>query len=110
VYETANRLVERARRGEGPAFLECLTYRYFGHHVGDINREYYRSKAEEQDWVTSRDPLNILADKLIAQGHTDQTMLDLIHSESYAEIEAGAQFAIDAPYPAVGEVTEDVYA
>src|SRR5437016_4937121 len=47
VYATAQRLVERARKGEGPAFLVCDTYRYHGHHVGDINREYYRSKQEE---------------------------------------------------------------
>src|SRR5512134_2081124 len=44
VYLTALRLVERARRGEGPSFLLCHTYRYLGHHVGDINRAYYRSK------------------------------------------------------------------
>ena len=42
VYEVASRLIERARRGEGPAFLMCSTYRYRGHHVGDINRDYYR--------------------------------------------------------------------
>ena len=40
---------DRARRGDGPAFLLCNTYRYHGHHVGDINREYYRSKQEEQN-------------------------------------------------------------
>src|SRR2546429_1160413 len=50
VYAPAQRLVERARKGEGPAFLVCDTYRYHGHHVGDINREYYRSKQEEQEW------------------------------------------------------------
>ena len=51
------RLVDRARRGDGPAFLLCNTYRYHGHHVGDINREYYRSKQEEQKWKTERDPI-----------------------------------------------------
>src|SRR5262249_19114839 len=40
VNATMKRLVERARRGEGPAFLECKTYRYYGHHVGDVNRDY----------------------------------------------------------------------
>ena len=49
VNATAQKLVDRARRGEGPAFLVCNTYRYTGHHVGDINREYYRSKQEEQE-------------------------------------------------------------
>ena len=40
--------------GEGPAFLQFNTYRYHGHHVGDIARAYYRPKAEEQEWVTQR--------------------------------------------------------
>src|SRR5438132_6197693 len=40
VFATMRRLVERARRGEGPSFLEAKTYRYYGHHVGDVNRAY----------------------------------------------------------------------
>src|SRR5512132_4406470 len=48
VNRTMRKLVERARRGEGPAFIECKTYRYYGHHVGDVNREIYRTKEEEQ--------------------------------------------------------------
>ena len=50
--QAASKYVERARRGEGPAFLQFITYRYHGHHVGDIARAYYRPKAEEQEWVT----------------------------------------------------------
>src|SRR5713226_2928616 len=57
VHDIAQRLVEGARRGDGPAFLLCNTYRYHGHHVGDINREYYRSKQEEHTWKTERDPI-----------------------------------------------------
>ncbi len=110
VYATAQRLVERARRDEGPAFMVCKTYRYRGHHVGDIDRAYYRSKQEEQEWVVDRDPLKILEDKLIEQGLTDQTVLDAIRADVKAEIEAGVKFALDAPFPAVSEVTEDIYA
>jgi len=110
VYETAQKLVERARRGEGPAFLECLTYRYYGHHVGDISRAYYRSKEEEQEWRTTRDPLKLLAEKLIGQKLTDQSVLDRIHTEVLSEIESGVQFAISAPFPDQSEVDEDVYA
>src|SRR5216683_2058386 len=47
VYGATSAFVERARRGEGPAFLLCNTYRYHGHHVGDVDRGYYRSKEEE---------------------------------------------------------------
>jgi len=110
VYETTQRLVERARKGEGPSFLECRTYRYYGHHVGDISRTYYRSKEEEQEWRTKRDPLKLLAEKLISQKLTDQSVLDRILSEVQAEVESGMQFAIAAPFPDKSEVNQDVYA
>jgi TPP-dependent pyruvate/acetoin dehydrogenase alpha subunit len=109
VYAAAGRLVARARGGEGPALLLCNTYRYRGHHVGDIDRVYYRSKQEEQEWVTRRDPLKVLVEWLTAQGLTDQTVLDAIQGEAKAEVEAGVQFALTTPYPDVREVTEDVY-
>jgi pyruvate dehydrogenase E1 component alpha subunit len=110
VNETTKRLVERARRGEGPAFLECLTYRYYGHHVGDISRTYYRSKEEEQEWRDKRDPLKILSEKLVSGKLTDQTVLDRIQADVKSEVEKGMQFAIDAPYPDVAEVDQHVYA
>lgn len=109
VYETASRLVERARKGEGPAFLQCDTYRYHGHHVGDINRSYYRSKEEEGDWKDNRDPLRILKDWLIKEDLTDQSIIDQIHADASKEIEQGAQFALDAPYPDLDEVDQHVY-
>ncbi len=110
VYERMERLVERVRSGGGPAFLLCDTYRYHGHHVGDIDRAYYRSKEEEQDWMTNRDPLKILSGWLIDQGLTDQTVIDKIEAEVKDEIETGAEFAINAPYPDPSEVDQHVYA
>src|SRR3974377_1820848 len=67
VHEVATRLVKRARNGEGPSLLVCNTYRYSGHDVGDINREYYRSKQEEQEWKTKRDPIKLLGDWLVCE-------------------------------------------
>ncbi|MBI3015378.1 MAG: thiamine pyrophosphate-dependent dehydrogenase E1 component subunit alpha [Candidatus Tectomicrobia bacterium] len=110
VYSLTQRLVERARLGKGPAFLLCNTYRYHGHHVGDINRSYYRSKEEEREWMTQRDPIQRLARWLIGQGISDQAAIDRIHSEVKDEIEAAARLAIAAPYPGPGEVDQDVYA
>jgi TPP-dependent pyruvate/acetoin dehydrogenase alpha subunit len=110
VYEVATKLVERARRGEGPAFLLCNTYRYTGHHVGDISREYYRSKQEEQEWKTNRDPLKLLADWLAGQNLAEPSALKLIESEVKAEMQAAVEFAIASPYPSPDQAEQDVYA
>jgi pyruvate dehydrogenase E1 component alpha subunit len=110
VHAAASRLVARARQGEGPAFLLCHTYRYYGHHVGDINRAYYRSKAEEEQWKTDRDPIKILGQWLVEQGVADEGALDQLRAAVSAEVAAGVQFALDAPYPDVSEVDQDVYA
>jgi TPP-dependent pyruvate/acetoin dehydrogenase alpha subunit len=110
VHETMNRLVERVRSGGGPVFLLYNTYRYHGHHVGDIDRRYYRSKEEEQDWKTNRDPLMILSRWLIDQGLADQNIFDKIEAEMKDEIEAGVEFAVNAPYPDPSEVDQHVYA
>jgi pyruvate dehydrogenase E1 component alpha subunit len=110
VHKVATRFVGRARAGEGPAFLQADTYRYSGHHVGDINREYYRSKQEEHLWKTERDPILVLAKWLIDRGHADGAALDQITSEVRAIMEAAVKFAIAAPYPNVDEVEKHVYA
>ena len=110
VYAAATQLIERARLGNGPAFLVCNTYRYSGHHVGDINREYYRSKEEEQRWKSQRDPLKLFSGWLLEQGLADVEDLERIQSEVKKEIEAAVKFAIAAPYPSAEEVEQDVYA
>jgi len=110
VFATAKRLVDRGRCGEGPAFLVCNTYRYHGHHVGDINREYYRPKTEEQHWKADRDPIKLLADWLKRENLVEAEALDRIHAEVASEMEAAVKFALAAPYPKPEEVQEDVYA
>ncbi|MGA7931756.1 MAG: thiamine pyrophosphate-dependent enzyme [Candidatus Sulfotelmatobacter sp.] len=110
VYNSARRLVERARSGDGPGFLLCNTYRYHGHHVGDINREYYRSKQEEQTWKAERDPIANLGTWLIEQKITDLATLERVQSDVESEMKAAVDFATAAPYPSVDEVDEDVYA
>ena len=110
VHAAAGDLVARARRGEGPSFLLCNTYRQHGHHVGDVDRAYYRSKAEEQEWRDERDPIALLGAWLLEQGLADAAALGALEAEVAAEIERGLQFALDAPFPDPGEVTEDVFA
>ncbi len=94
VYAAAQQLVDRARRGEGPAFLQCNTYRFHGHYVGDINRAYYRSKQEEEEWKSQRDPVTLMADWLLAHELSTQDELNRMRSEIKAEIDSGVKFAI----------------
>ncbi|HXM92876.1 MAG TPA: thiamine pyrophosphate-dependent dehydrogenase E1 component subunit alpha [Candidatus Dormibacteraeota bacterium] len=110
VYATAKKLVERARSGAGPAFLLCNTYRYTGHHVGDINREYYRSKQEEQEWKSKRDPIKLLGEWLTSQSLSSVDDLYHIESEVRAEMQSAVNFAVSAPYPSPQEAEQDVYA
>jgi TPP-dependent pyruvate/acetoin dehydrogenase alpha subunit len=110
VYRTAKEVVERARGGGGPQFLLCSTYRFMGHHVGDISREYYRSKQEEQLWKTERDPLKLLREWMISQKLADRAVFDQMQAEVESEVKSAVQFAIDAPYPAPDKVDQDVYA
>lgn len=110
VHEAAHILIERARSGVGPGFLLCNTYRYHGHHVGDINREYYRSKKEEQSWKNERDPIQNFAKWLMDQKVADKIKLDAIEVELTDEMRKAVEFAVAAPYPVHREVGEDVYA
>jgi acetoin:2,6-dichlorophenolindophenol oxidoreductase subunit alpha len=109
VNATMRRLVERARRGEGPAFVECKTYRYYGHHVGDVNREY-RTRDEEKEWMSRHDPLETLATRLTAQKLVEPDTFERILSDVKAEIDKGVEFALAAPYPTPEQVDQDVYA
>ncbi len=110
VYATAKLLIDRARSGQGPAFLLCNTYRYTGHHVGDINREYYRPKQEEVEWKTQRDPIQLHGARLVEQGFASKAALDAIHEEALKEMKAAVEFAVAAPYPGPEEVGMHVYA
>ena len=110
VHAAARRWVDRGRRGGGPSFLLCNTYRYHGHHVGDINREYYRSKQEEQLWKTERDPIQKHRQWLLEQKVADAATIDQWNSEIEREMKKAVEFAIAAPYPNANQVDQDVYA
>jgi pyruvate dehydrogenase E1 component alpha subunit len=109
VNAAAEQAVARARAGEGPSFLLCNTYRYYGHHVGDIQRGYYRSREEEEHWRRDRDPITLMGEWLEAEGIATRAELDAIRDEVDAEVQSGVTFALEAPYPDPSEVTQHVY-
>jgi pyruvate dehydrogenase E1 component alpha subunit len=109
VQDAAQRAVERARRGDGPTFLVLDTYRFHGHHVGDVDRSYYRSKDEEEEWKSQRDPVALLAVRLREEGVAEAT-LEQIRADAQQEIDEGVEFALQAPYPDESEVDQHVFA
>ncbi len=110
VYRTAKKLIERARTGEGPSFLLCNTYRYTGHHVGDIARDYYRSKQEELEWKTDRDPIKLHGEWLLSEKLADAAALATVAAEVQSEMKTAVDFALAAPFPGPEEVEMHVYA
>lgn len=110
VNELTEKLVARCRKGEGPFFIELKTYRYHGHHVGDINREYYRSKEEENEWKTKRDPITNFGKWLAKEGVVSDAELKNIREEIKADAEAAVEYALAAIYPNESEVDMHVFA
>jgi len=107
VYAKANEAIARARRGDGPTLLECKTYRYFGHYVGDNVK--YRTKEETERW-RERDPLAAFEKRAVADGVMEPGNLRRIDAEVATEIEAAVAAAEAAPLPGPDDVLTDVYA
>ena len=78
--------------------------------MGDISRDYYRSKQEEQTWKGERDPILNFAAWLKQEKVAADEALKKIEAELEIEMDAAVKFAIAAPYPGVEEVEQDVYA
>ncbi len=110
VYGVAEQVTGRARAGQGPTFVLCDTYRYRGHHVGDINRTYYRSKEEEQEWMTTRDPIALFGRWLSDSGLATGDTLQQIEVGVRRDIESAAQSAVEAQFPDPSEVLKHLYA
>jgi len=108
VFEKAGRAVDRARSGGGPTLLECKTYRFHGHYVGDPL--VYRSKEEAEDWIQNRDPLLRFEDRALAEGLLDSDALRRVDKLVEEEIAAAVEAAEAAPLPDPAEVDADVYA
>jgi pyruvate dehydrogenase E1 component alpha subunit len=105
VYGTVKEAAERARRGDGPTFIEGVTYRLAGHMAGDL--ETYRP-AEEIEMQKQYEPLAQLQNLLLERGAKAED-LEKIRAEVEAEVEAAVEFAQNAPWPDIAEAYTDVY-
>jgi TPP-dependent pyruvate/acetoin dehydrogenase alpha subunit len=96
VYEAAGEAVERGRRGEGPTFLECKTYRHRGHSRTDPAK--YRAAEEVKSWL-ARDPIPLFAQYLREQNLQDEADQKRLVEEVRREVQAAAKEAAEAPWP-----------
>lgn len=110
VYQTALWAVERARNGLGPSFIECETYRWRGHHMGDQGDTYGYRDAEEIDNWMKECPIERFKAVLIAMGAAGEPELAAIDRRVQQEIDEAVEFAKNAPYPDPEEVYHNVYA
>ena len=105
ILDAAGRAIERARAGEGPTILECMTYRHLGHWTGDP--QPYRTREEVEEWK-KKDPIKRMRTKLLEMGATEEE-LSAIEADAQAEIDAAAEFALNSPEPDPTHVLDDVF-
>lgn len=108
MMEVTYEAVERARRGEGPTLIEAKTYRWKGHSKSDAKK--YRTREEEMEWRTKRDPIARMKKVLVEEGIMTEEEADQLEQQAKQEIEAAVEFAEKSPMPSLDTLEEDVYA
>lgn len=106
VYEAVRQAVARARAGEGPTYIEALTYRFRGHSISDPGN--YRSEQEKKLWK-ERDPIPNFGRRLVSEGKAGEAELKKIDEEEKKLIEEAIRFAEQSPEPGPEELWTDVY-
>ena len=106
VYRSALTAYEKARAGDGPSLIECMTYRYSGHSRADPAK--YRPEGELEKWK-ERDPIKIYRERLKQFGVAEETILG-IDAEVKHEVDEATEACKAAPPPALDILTTDVYA
>ncbi len=107
MYAHVHAAIARARAGEGPTLLECTTFRFLGHVLGDD--DFYMTK-EEKAAALEKDPLPALRARLIADGFATEEQLATMQAELEAEVAEAQEFGMNSPLPSVDELRRDVFA
>jgi pyruvate dehydrogenase E1 component alpha subunit len=107
VHQAAEEHIAYVRQGNGPFFLEAITYRFRGHSMGDPER--YRQKDEVKKWQ-EEDPIGIYRRYLLKEKIASSEELDDLESKVEAETQDAIEFAESSPEPAPEELFKDIYA
>lgn len=106
VHEAMAEAVERARKGEGPTFLEIRTYRYRGHSMSDPAK--YRTKEEVEDYK-AKDPIVVTRATILKKKYATESELNAIDEKIEEQVKASVEFAENSPWPDLSELYTDVY-
>jgi pyruvate dehydrogenase E1 component alpha subunit len=107
VAEVAREAIERAREGGGPTLIDAITYRFYGHHMGDPGTSY-RTK-EEIEKHKEYDPIAELQGHLLAVKATTEAEIEEIRASIAKELDEAVQFAAESPEPKTEDALEGVY-
>ena len=107
VYEKAGKLVEAARSGEGPALLECKTYRFRGH--SRLENPVYRTKDEVAEW-RKKDPLPRFERYMKENMGISGEEISSVRSQVKNAIDAAVRFAEESPEPLPDDYKRYIYA
>lgn len=107
VYHASQQALQRARDGDGPTLLECLTYRFRGHSLADPDE--LRSQAEKEFWA-ERDPIIQFKNYLAKNNLLSEDQVLQIESSVEHDISEAVDFALAAPEPPIDELTNFVWA
>ncbi|MUK87523.1 pyruvate dehydrogenase [Ornithinibacillus sp. L9] len=99
--------IKRARRGEGPTFIEAKTYRWKGHSKSDTKK--YRTLEEEKEWMR-KDPIKRFKNDLMKAGFLTKEKAEKLQEEAKKVIEDAVKFADESPMPTLDDLLTDVYA
>lgn len=106
VHEAIEEAVNRARKGDGPTFLEIRTYRYRGHSMSDPAK--YRTKEEVEDYK-NQDPIEKVKNTLLKNKWATEKSLEEIEQKIEALVAESVEFAENSPLPDAEEIYKDVY-
>jgi len=107
VYQAAGEAIERARRGEGPTLIECITYRNYGHFEGDAQK--YKVEQERKEHLNERDAIMLFRKYLLDRQLADAAELSQLEQSVDQAVQAAIEFAEQSPYPDPAELMTDVY-
>lgn len=107
VRDVMQQAVKQVRAGEGPFFIEALTYRFMGHSMADPSHGHYRTK-EEVDEHRKRDPLLLLKQQMLTHALAQEEDFKQLEREIADEVAAAVTFAEQSPFPDPSELYEDV--